>query len=170
VPSGQFEQSIWHLFILARSPCHFVVIARYSLDLGFPRFAPPPLLATHFQTLETFARNSVAGLKPFLGSYFRYHYSSIYPGRIIRAVTVIYQSEDIVRYVTVENLPVADGSNTECYGFTYRGVCYMMGSRRPDRCRAGSTADCSSPELSGSREGIHSVGPCARSPNRANKD
>jgi len=91
--------------------------------------APPRVLATHFQMLETFARNSVAGLKPFLGSYFRYHYSSIYPGAIIRAVTVIYQSEDIVRYVTVEHLPVADGSNTERYGFTYRGVCYMMGSR-----------------------------------------
>lgn len=82
---------------------------------------------THFRTMEAFARSSLAGLRPFLGAYFRYHHSSIFPGKIIRAVTVIYQSEDIVRYVTVEHMPESDENLS--YRFSYRGVCYLMGSR-----------------------------------------
>lgn len=82
---------------------------------------------THFGTLEAFARSSLAGLKPFLGAYFRYHHSSIFPGKVIRAVTVIYPSVDIVRYVTVEFMPESD--ENQSYRFSYRGVCYLMGSR-----------------------------------------
>lgn len=86
-------------------------------------------ITSHFQTLENYARNSVALLKPFIGTYFRYHHSSIYPGTIIRAVTVLYLSKDIVRYVTVEHMPVANGEHSERCSFSYRGVCYMLGSR-----------------------------------------
>jgi len=89
--------------------------------------SPPASHDTHFGTLEAFARNSLAGLKPFLGAYFRYHHSSIFPGKVIRAVTVIYQSVDIVRYVTVEYMPESD--ENQSYRFSYRGVCYLMGSR-----------------------------------------
>lgn len=81
----------------------------------------------HFQTLHDFARGSLNSLRPFFGTYFRYHHSSIFPGKVIRAVTVIYQSSDVVRYVTVEYMPASD-ENESCR-FSYRGVCYLMGSR-----------------------------------------
>ncbi|MES3000296.1 MAG: helix-turn-helix transcriptional regulator [Pseudomonadota bacterium] len=81
----------------------------------------------HFQALEGMARSSLNSLKPFLGSYFRYHHSSIFPGRVIRAVTVIFQASDVVRYVTVEHMPASD--DNEACRFSYRGVCYLMGNR-----------------------------------------
>ncbi|WP_213957557.1 helix-turn-helix transcriptional regulator [Variovorax sp. dw_954] len=96
-------------------------------DQGDGSTASAPAQGTHFDTIEAFARNSLAGLRPFLGAYFRYHHSSIFPGKIIRAVTVIYQSADIVRYVTVEYMPESDENLS--YRFSYRGVCYLMGSR-----------------------------------------
>lgn len=86
-------------------------------------------LATPFEKFESFARGSVAGLKPFLGTYFRYHHSPTFPGFIIRAVTILYLLDGVVRYVTVERLPVQTDNNKERYSFTYRGICYMMGSR-----------------------------------------
>lgn len=81
----------------------------------------------HFQLLERFAQGSVNGLRPFLGSYFRYHHSSIFPGRVIRAVTVLYQAGDLIRHVTVEHMPSSD-ENAACR-FSYRGICYLMGNR-----------------------------------------
>lgn len=82
---------------------------------------------THFKTLHEFAQNSLNSLRPFFGSYFRYHHSSIFPGKVIRAVTVVYQSHDVVRYVTVEHMPASE-ENESCR-FSYRGICYLMGNR-----------------------------------------
>lgn len=84
---------------------------------------------THFQNLESFARSSGSGLKPFLGTYFRYHHSSIFPGNVIRAITVIYKAGDFVRYVTVEHMPAADDELAANCRFSYRGICYLMGNR-----------------------------------------
>lgn len=100
-----------------------------QLEGGRPgkRFSEPTEADEHFLLLEKFARGSVSGLRPFLGSYFRYHHSSIFPGRVIRAVTVLYQSGDLVRHVTVEHMPASE-ENAACR-FSYRGVCYLMGNR-----------------------------------------
>jgi hypothetical protein len=84
---------------------------------------------THFQNLEGFARNSGPGLKPFLGTYFRYHHSSIFPGMVIRAIKVIYKEGDFVCYVTVEHMPAAGDEMAENCRFSYRGICYLMGNR-----------------------------------------
>ena len=40
----------------------------------------------HFQKLETLATSSSSSLRPFIGTYHRYYYSSIYSGRLVRAV------------------------------------------------------------------------------------
>jgi transcriptional regulator with XRE-family HTH domain len=119
-------------FLLA--PEHFVALLQ-----GQGQPAAAPVAATgagdggagspHFRTLEAFARASVPGLKPFLGSYFRYHHSSIFPGWVIRAVTVIYQDDGVVRYATVEHMPALPEEGQEACRFSYRGVCYLMGSR-----------------------------------------
>ncbi|KAF1018580.1 MAG: hypothetical protein GAK30_03603 [Paracidovorax wautersii] len=84
----------------------------------------------HFQTLAALARGCASDLKPFLGTYFRYHRSSIYAGSVLRAVTVIYQEGDCIRYVTVESMRVRDdhGNEDRCR-FTYRGICYLLGQR-----------------------------------------
>jgi transcriptional regulator with XRE-family HTH domain len=104
-----------------------------SLLQGRPVAAPVlPAAApsSHFRALAGFARASVPGLKPFLGSYFRYHPSSIFPGRVIRAVTVIYQADHLVRYATVEHMPAgAEDDAQEAYRFSYKGVCTLMGQR-----------------------------------------
>jgi hypothetical protein len=47
---------------------------------------------------------------------------------VIRAVTVIHQSDDVVRYATVECMPGDDGAG-EAYRFGYLGICYLMGNR-----------------------------------------
>jgi len=86
-------------------------------------------LSGHLQTLESFARASAHALKPFLGSYFRYHHSSIFSGRVVRALTVIYDAGGVIEYVTIERLPVQDGKTREVYTFSYRGICYLMGNR-----------------------------------------
>ncbi|MDB5860776.1 MAG: hypothetical protein JWQ76_4465 [Ramlibacter sp.] len=93
--------------------------------------APSPLIApeSHFQQLEKFARSSLNSLKPFLGTYFRYHHSSIFPGRVIRAVTVLYQADNVARYVTVEFMPASEDDSQDSCRFSYKGACYLMGNR-----------------------------------------
>lgn len=78
---------------------------------------------------EGFALASVHELKPFLGTYFRYHHSSIYPGRIVRAVTVIYRNKDLVEHLTIERFPMPEDEGKGHYSFLYTGVCYMLGNR-----------------------------------------
>ncbi|MCX5464441.1 helix-turn-helix domain-containing protein [Alcaligenes parafaecalis] len=92
--------------------------------------AEEPVGLAHFQTLATLARQSVTQLQPFLGTYLRYHRSSIYLNSIVRAVSILYQQEGLVRYITLESMAVPDDSgNVDRYHFTYRGVCYFLGNR-----------------------------------------
>lgn len=85
--------------------------------------------SAHFRKLTELAEASVTELKPFLGTYYRYHYSSIYSGRIVRAVTVIYRNNSVVEYLTIERFPLPDGEGKGHYSFIYSGVCYMLGNR-----------------------------------------
>ena len=89
-----------------------------------------PVGLGHFQALASLAQQSVPQLQAFLGTYFRYHRSSIYLDSVVRAVTVLYQQEGLVRYVTLESMTVTENNgNVERYRFTYRGVCYFLGNR-----------------------------------------
>lgn len=88
-----------------------------------------PHIGAHFRKLETFARSSGDQMKSFVGTYYRYHNSSIYPGRVVRAVTVIYLEDEVMHYVTIESMTIANEHGAERYHFTYRGVCYLMGNR-----------------------------------------
>ncbi|MFL9913387.1 helix-turn-helix domain-containing protein [Paraburkholderia sp. RL17-337-BIB-A] len=78
--------------------------------------------------LRMLARESVVALKPFLGTYYRYHPSSISPGKIVRAVTILYASGGCVNCLTVERFPAVPGSEGG-YSFFYTGVCYLLGDR-----------------------------------------
>ncbi len=86
-------------------------------------------IGAHFRKLENFARSSGDQLKPFAGTYYRYHKSSIYPGSVVRAVTTMYLDEEVMHYVTIESMVIANDHGKERYHFTYRGVCYLMGNR-----------------------------------------
>lgn len=90
--------------------------------------APKPDSA-HFEKFQELALGSAAQLKPFLGTYFRYHYSSIYPGHIVRAVTILYPAGPAVKYLTVEQFPMLPGEGKGSYSFFYSGICYLLGDR-----------------------------------------
>lgn len=96
-----------------------------------PDNAPEPVGArsTHLQRLSELALACANDLKPFLGTYFRYHYSSIYPGSIVRAVTVIYRGHAGVEHLTIERFPLPAQEGTGQYTFLYSGVCYLLGNR-----------------------------------------
>ncbi len=98
-----------------------------------PSGSPPTKLeepiSPHLRQLSELAVASVSELKPFLGTYFRYHYSSIYAGRIVRAVTVIFRNKNAVEYLTVERFPLPEGEDRGHYSFFYSGMCYMLGNR-----------------------------------------
>lgn len=74
-------------------------------------------------------KSSDEGLRGMLGVYYRYHQSSIYKGKILRAVTWLYHRDHTTRYVTVERFPLQDGSGKPGYTFTYHGFCLLLGDR-----------------------------------------
>jgi len=113
------------------SPSDFVLAPAAFKERLSPKSAAPSPGDTpaHFRQLADLAANSAAQLKPFLGTYFRYHHSSIYSGKIVRAVTVIFRSTNTVEYVTVERFPLQEGEGKGHYSFFYTGMCYMLGNR-----------------------------------------
>jgi DNA-binding phage protein len=84
--------------------------------------------SSNLDQLRILARESMAALKPFLGTYHRYHQSSISPGKIVRAVAILYASGGCVNCLTVERFPTGPGSEGG-YSFFYTGVCYLLGDR-----------------------------------------
>lgn len=104
--------------------------AQFLKKLNGQTQAKQPAGLAHFQALATLAQQSVPQLQAFLGTYFRYHRSSIYLDAIVRAVTIFYQQDGLVRYVTLESMASSDDNgNLDRYRFTYRGVCYFLGNR-----------------------------------------
>ncbi|MCB6184439.1 helix-turn-helix transcriptional regulator [Leeia sp. TBRC 13508] len=75
------------------------------------------------------AEDSSKNLDGILGTYFRYHNSSIYKGRILRSITHIYKKGKFIQHTTTERFPKLDGSGKIGYTFSYHGFCFLFGDR-----------------------------------------
>lgn len=56
-----------------------------------------------------------------IGVYDRYHYSSIYPRRILKAAFCIYRGPDLLQHTYVERFPNYDSPGKTAYTFKYHG-------------------------------------------------
>lgn len=64
-----------------------------------------------------------------LGVYDRYHFSSIYPRRILRASLCIYQGPDLLQHVYLEHFPNPDDRTKTAYRFKYHGFVMPIEGR-----------------------------------------
>ncbi|QNE50934.1 MULTISPECIES: helix-turn-helix transcriptional regulator [Enterobacteriaceae] len=109
-------------------------------------YLSPPKFKALFQSNDADARNALLGsvnfnyfislanltsnnLSDYLGVYHRYHYSSIYKGKVLRSVTVIYERDNVVEYSTIERFPLMGHPGKTGYVFRYNGFCFMLGDR-----------------------------------------
>lgn len=64
-----------------------------------------------------------------VGVYDRYHFSSIYPRRILRASMCIYAGPDLLQHVYVERFPHPDNQARTAYRFKYHGFVLPIEGR-----------------------------------------
>lgn len=64
-----------------------------------------------------------------VGVYDRYHFSSIYPRRILRASMCIYPGADLLQHVYVERFPHKDDGRRTAYRFRYHGFVIPIEGR-----------------------------------------
>lgn len=74
-------------------------------------------------------QESDSDLSELTGVYERYHYSSIYKGRIVRSVFCIYEKNGILMHYYVERFPNQDGSGKIDYHFKYHGLSFVIANR-----------------------------------------
>lgn len=63
------------------------------------------------------------------GIYERYHYSSIYPGQILRSVFCIYEHDGMLMHYYLERFPSLDGTGKTDYHFKYHGLSFLISGR-----------------------------------------
>lgn len=63
------------------------------------------------------------------GVYERYHYSSIYPGKILRSMYCIYEKNGVLMHYYVERFPSMDGTDKVDYLFKYHGLSFLLAGR-----------------------------------------
>ncbi|GAB1619902.1 helix-turn-helix transcriptional regulator [Pseudomonas sp. NGC7] len=63
------------------------------------------------------------------GVYERYHYSSIYKGKIVRSIFCIYERNGILMHCYIERFPNQDGSGKIDYHFKYHGLSFIISNR-----------------------------------------
>lgn len=63
------------------------------------------------------------------GRYDRYHFSSIYPGRILRAAFCIYRHGSLLMHYYVERFPAYDTPGKADYVFKYHGMTMPLAGR-----------------------------------------
>ena len=68
-------------------------------------------------------------LKQYYGIYDRYHYSSIYVGKIVRSVVCIYELNDCACHSYIERFPSFDVPRRADYVFKYHGMCGLIADR-----------------------------------------
>jgi transcriptional regulator with XRE-family HTH domain len=68
-------------------------------------------------------------LAAFEGVYCKYHYSSIYRGDVVRAVTVIRPMGDLYAYTNLERFPNKNNPKKHDYVFKYHGFVFMLDGR-----------------------------------------
>ncbi|MFZ4831826.1 helix-turn-helix transcriptional regulator [Rouxiella sp. Mn2063] len=82
-----------------------------------------------FSNIVLQSKLTASHLKDYLGVYYRYHFSSIYKGKVLKSLTYIFMRNDIVEYVTIERFPLMGENNKTGYTFRYNGICILMGDR-----------------------------------------
>lgn len=140
----QFNKYLAGHHIPSRST--LIKISRYFNFGAEDLFLSPSRFRTLFQGNDVDARNTLMGssnfmefvslakltsgnLKDYLGIYHRYHYSSIYKGKVLRSVTIIYERESVIEYATIERFPLMGQPRKTGYVFRYNGFCFMLGDR-----------------------------------------
>jgi transcriptional regulator with XRE-family HTH domain len=78
---------------------------------------------------EMMISNDKARLLGFVGTYFKYHHSSIYKGQIVRAITVIKPFGELFAYANLERFPNQGGAPRHDYVFKYRGFVFCLEDR-----------------------------------------
>lgn len=63
------------------------------------------------------------------GVYDRYHYSSIYPGQILRAAFCVYGRDRFMQHYYIERFPDRDRPNKAAYIFKYHGMTTSLSGR-----------------------------------------
>ena len=79
--------------------------------------------------LDTAISVPVAEADALLGVYERYHYSSIYPRRILRASFCIYRAGDLLQHYYIERFPSYDDPHRTEYIFKYHGFVLPIEDR-----------------------------------------
>ncbi|WP_228146007.1 helix-turn-helix domain-containing protein [Acinetobacter sp. ANC 4558] len=82
-----------------------------------------------FNDFLQIARATPELMEEYLGVYYRYHYSSIYKGKILRSITYLYRKDALVQYVTIEHFPDLNNCKKNAFKFRYDGFCFMLGGR-----------------------------------------
>lgn len=65
----------------------------------------------------------------FVGCYDRYHYSSIYPGRILRSAFCVYRKGPLLLHYCIERFPGHDRPDKAEYIFKYHGATIPLSDR-----------------------------------------
>ncbi|GKW14422.1 transcriptional regulator [Pectobacterium carotovorum subsp. carotovorum] len=85
--------------------------------------------SVNFNQFISLAKLTSNNLRDYLGMYYRYHYSSIYKGKVLRSVTIIHERDNVVEYTTIERFPLLGQPGKTGYVFRYNGFCFLMGDR-----------------------------------------
>ena len=107
-----------------------------SEDMEIPELRRPADYLRGFRAFENagllqaaLAANDTKRLTSFCGTYLKYHYSSIYKGDIVRAVTAIRPVNDVFGYVNLERFPNRNRQMKHDYVFKYHGFVAMIDRR-----------------------------------------
>lgn len=90
---------------------------------GYEAFANSELLQAMIKSSDQ------KRLQQFAGTYFKYHYSSIYRGDIVRAVTSFYPLDGVFGYTNLERFPNKSNPEKHDYIFKYHGYVFMLDGR-----------------------------------------
>lgn len=92
--------------------------------VGYQSFLNSPFLQS------VLAASDSSRISEYAGTYNKYHYSSIYKGDIVRAVTTIYPiDDDVYGYTNLERFPNKNDSSKHGYIFKYHGYVFMLDGR-----------------------------------------
>lgn len=79
--------------------------------------------------LETALLEVKASNESLVGTYDRYHFSSIYRGRILKSAFCIYERGDLLQHYYIERFPSYDNPSHTDYVFRYHGFTLPVAGR-----------------------------------------
>jgi transcriptional regulator with XRE-family HTH domain len=92
----------------------------------FSRLRQEPQVLNFLSTLMGTPENVEQSL---IGVYDRYHYSSIYPRRILKSAFCIYRGKDLLQHTYLERFPSYDNPLQTAYTFKYHGFTLPIEGR-----------------------------------------